>query len=133
MNSSKFSRTSLAEYITSALDKKTSGRLKKEVAAYLLEKGKTSEVDSLLRDVVAERVRRDNTVEVTAITAHPLTDPQRAEIEDHVKTIYPGARKVIINSRIDQSVIGGVRLEFSDKLLDLTVSAKLNKLKTLTR
>jgi len=42
------------------------------------------------------------------------------------------ADKVILNETIDPSVIGGVRIETNEQQLDITVRAKLNKLKQAT-
>lgn len=71
-------------------------------------------------------------MELTAISSHKLSDVQIESIKTTVKKISPNADNIIVNEKIDGSVIGGVRLEFANHLLDLSVSAKLNKLKQLT-
>jgi F0F1-type ATP synthase delta subunit len=40
-----------------------------------------------------------------------------------------GAKKVILNTNVDKSVIGGVRVESGEQLLDLTVRNRLTRLK----
>lgn len=103
----------------------------REVAAYLLSTGRTGQLDSLARDMVKERVS-DDIVEVTAVSAHVLTDAVRADIRAQVERLYPNAKQIIINDRVDANVVGGVRLEFPEQQLDLSVRNKLNRFKALT-
>jgi F0F1-type ATP synthase delta subunit len=127
----KTPRTQLAPIIARMTDNVPEERLSHEVAAYLLGENRTGELDSLLRDVIAYRAN-EGIVEVTAVSAHELSDAVRQDIERLVREQFKDAREVIINQRIDASAIGGVRLELVDRQLDLTVRAKLNYFKKLT-
>lgn len=127
-----FSRAKLADKIVQLMAKEDQKKIAKKIAAYLIENGRTSELNSLSRDVVQARKSRDSIVELTAVSSHRLSASQIEEIKRTVLKISPNAKKININERIDRSVIGGVRLEFANHLLDLSVSAKLNKLKQLT-
>jgi len=102
-----------------------------EVASYLLEKNLTAELDSLTRDMIDYRAK-DGLVEVTAISAHKLSAAAVKDVSRQVKRLYPKARRIIINQRIDQDQIGGVRLELPGQQLDLSVRGKLNQFKQLT-
>jgi F0F1-type ATP synthase delta subunit len=103
----------------------------REVAAYLLDTGRTGQLNSLARDMVKARIA-DGIVEVTAVSAHDLTDAVRADIRAQIEKLYPNVQRIILNERRDESVIGGVRLEFPEQQLDLSVRNKLNRLKALT-
>lgn len=103
----------------------------REVAAYLLDTGRTGQLNSLARDMVKERVE-NGVVEVTAVSAHELTESVRADIRSQVEQLYPNAKNIIMNERVDANVIGGVRLEFPEQQLDLSVRSKLNRFKALT-
>lgn len=127
-----FSRIKLADKVTEMLGKEDRSSLAKKVAAYLIKAGKTSELNSLSRDVMQARKSRDGIVELTAISSHELSNEQIEAIKQTVLKMSPNAKDIIVNRKIDGSVIGGVRLEFANHLLDLSVSAKLNKLKQLT-
>lgn len=127
-----FSRTKLADKTAEMMDSQPQDALAKKIAAYLVENGKTSELNSLSRDIMQVRKSRNHIVELTAISSHKLSEDQIEEIKKTVLKISPNAKKIIINKRVDRSVVGGVRLEFANHLLDLSVSAKLNKLKQLT-
>ncbi|HEX5796999.1 MAG TPA: F0F1 ATP synthase subunit delta [Candidatus Saccharimonadales bacterium] len=105
--------------------------LAKEIAAYLIENDKTAEINSLERDIIEIRSEKTGVVELTAITAHPLQQKQLDEIKRNVKKLYPACKEVIVDQVQDDSLIGGIRLEFANHLLDLSASSKLNKLRKL--
>lgn len=106
-------------------------QLSHKVAAYLLDENRTGELDSLLRDVVAYRAD-EGIVEVTVVAAHDLPDSVKQDIEKLVREQFKNVKQVIINQRIDVSVVGGVRLELVDRQLDMTIRNKLNRFKELT-
>jgi F0F1-type ATP synthase delta subunit len=105
--------------------------LSREVAAYLISEGRTSELESVLRDVQADWAQVGH-VEVLARSAFPLSQDNKTEITAEVRKIYPSAEAIIITEERDQDVIGGVRLSLANQQLDLTIEAKLNKFKQLT-
>ena len=105
--------------------------LNKAIAGYLLEQNRVDELDSLMRDVIAYRAAHGH-VEATVISAYTLTESVRAEMLGAMKQEYPRAKSYILNEKIDESVVGGLRIEFAGEELDLTVKAKLNTFKRLT-
>jgi F0F1-type ATP synthase delta subunit len=105
-------------------------KLANEVAAYLLSERRSNELDSLMRDCMEDRAQH-GVVEVIAVSAHEL-DPRAVEdIKRQVLVHYPKAREVIVSPKHDSSLIGGVRLEFANAQLDLTLRGKLNRFKQL--
>lgn len=114
-----------------SLDGVNETRFAQEVAAYLLDAGRTGELDSLLRDIT--RYRADHgIIEVTAVSANELSPAVEADVKAQAKALFPSAKQVIINLRRDPAVLGGVRLELVDKQLDLSIRNKLNRFKELT-
>lgn len=103
----------------------------KQVAALLLLEGRTGELDSLLRDIQADWALHGY-VEVVARSAHDLSEQNKAEIAKEVQALYPKADRIVVTEMLDESVIGGVQISLADKVLDLSVEAKLNKFKQLT-
>ena len=128
----KVSRHKIAAAIADRIDLARSDKaLSREIAGYLLSVKRTSELNSVLRDVMEIRAER-GILEVTAVTAFPLTDRLRGDIEANVRTHFPAAKTVIVSESRDESVVGGVRLELANQQLDLSVRAKLNRFKQLT-
>lgn len=102
-----------------------------KIAAFLLSERRTGELESLLRDILQYRADH-GIVEVIAVSAFPLSDQVKQDIKSQVRGVYPDAKQVIISHKLDGKVISGVRLEFANQQLDLSVRNKLNKLKQLT-
>lgn len=105
--------------------------LSREVAAYLLKERRVNELDSLMRDVQADRAEA-GIVEVIASSAHVLDAGTKTDIAKQIKAIYPNAKQIIVTEAHDSDIIGGVRLSLANQQLDLSVEAKLNKFKQLT-
>lgn len=129
----KLPRHKLAVEISRRLDSgEPKERIAREVAALLIENGQTSELNSLLRDVQEYRAQQNGIVEVNAESAYELGNEQRKNIEDAIRIQYPQTKKVIIHHQLNPHVVGGLSLSFANAKLDLTIRAKLNKLRTLT-
>ena len=127
----KLARSKLSAVIADKLATLPADQLAQEVAAYLLETRRSGELNSLMRDVMQHRADA-GTVEVTAVTDHPIQPQTRGDIEAEVRRLYPAAKTVIVSERHDPDVVGGVRLELANQQLDLSVRAKLNRLRQLT-
>lgn len=95
----------------------------KEVAAYLVETRRTREIDLFVRDI--EDVLVTHGIVVADITsARPLSDSIRSEIRTLV-----GASSLQLRESIDESVLGGVRIDMPGKRFDGTIQRKLIALK----
>lgn len=105
--------------------------LKLAVAGFLLEQNKVDQLDSIMRDVLVYRAEHGH-VEVTVVSANPVEKSVVQEVLVAVKQEFPGAKSYVVNEKIDESVVGGLRIEFAGEELDLTVKAKLNTFKRLT-
>jgi F-type H+-transporting ATPase subunit delta len=127
----KTPRTDIASILASRTLQKGLGKAEiMSLAAYLLEEGRTGELDSLLRDVQADWAK-DGVVEVIASSAHELSPQVIKDIEAEARSIYKDAKRIIITTKIDPEIVGGVRLAFVDYRLDLSVAGELKKFKTL--
>lgn len=121
-----YSRTSLASYIADNIE---SSDVSKHVAAYLIESGKTADLDSIMRDVQEIRASQHGVVELTARSAFALDADEKSRIEQVAKGQYPKASRVIIHEVRDQSVVGGASLSLAQANLDATIKTKLNRLR----
>lgn len=124
-----YSRTKLAAHIADAIKKGSDESIAESVAAYLIQAGKTADLDSVMRDVQEIRAAQHGVVELTARSAYPLDSAEKAEIERVAKGQYPGAKEVIIHEVHDESVVGGASLSLAQANLDATIKTKLNRLR----
>ena len=63
----------------------------------------------------------------TVTSARPLTADQRASVSKSLSTSY--GRDVLVNAEVDESIIGGIRIQVGDDVMDGTVSSRLNQLR----
>jgi F0F1-type ATP synthase delta subunit len=126
----RYSRNSLVHYIVDSLESGISeAKLSRAVAAYLVEIGKVSDLDSLMRDVQEQRALKNGIVEVTVRSAHKLDPAQKKEIEDTAARRYKNTQRVTVHEVHDESVVGGANLSFANANLDVTIRGKLNQLR----
>ena len=123
----KASRHDIAAVILELSNKLTGKKLANAVAAYVVDERRTSELDAILREVNKLRNELTGIVEATVTSAYPVSDKTKKQIKALLEQ-----DKLVINEIIDKDVIGGVRVETSERSLDLTVRNRLNKLKTLS-
>lgn len=126
---SKVSRSQVAAIIAeNSLKAVPASQLAREIAAYLLAERRTSQLESLLRDILQYRADH-GIVEVQATYAHALDDEIRRNIRSQVQELYPAAKQIIISEHVDASAIGGIRLELANQQFDASVRSKLNHFK----
>lgn len=120
----RLSRSKLAGFVA---DQLVGGMAKadvlKQLAAYLIETGRTRELELLVRDIKAALSERGITV-ADVTSAHPLTDLLRQEITTKVD----GGR-LQLRETIDESVLGGIRIDLPGRRFDGTIARRLNGLK----
>jgi F0F1-type ATP synthase delta subunit len=105
--------------------------LGREIAAYLLAERRTAELESILRDIMQYRTDH-GVLEAEVVTAHEVRDQVLAEAKQLLQAAYPKAKTVHVGARLDESLIGGVRIDMANQQLDLSVRAKLATFKRLT-
>ncbi|MDQ3093959.1 MAG: F0F1 ATP synthase subunit delta [bacterium] len=123
-------RSELAKVIAEKTLNVPKEQIVSSLAKFLTEQHQNINLDDLLRDVMHYRLDY-GIVEATAVSAHELSEADMLDIKKILKTEYPDAKQVIINQKIDISLVGGLKLELPRETLDLSVRAKLNKFKQL--
>lgn len=116
----KISRRKLALHVADSFEaKQPLTKVLAEVAAYLVDSKRTREASLLVRAIQDELAARGIVV-AHVVTARPLAH----ELEQAIKKLID-AREIHLDSEVDPSVIGGVRVETPGKLLDATIKRKL--------
>jgi F0F1-type ATP synthase delta subunit len=127
-----FHRRELARYIAQRTMKTSQyDKLVKEVAAYLLHEKHTDQLGSLIRDVLNYRAEHGY-VEAVAVSSHELSTAVINDIKKLLKEEFPSAKEVHVSTKIDEQVVGGVRIEMANEQLDMTVRRKLARFRHLT-
>jgi F-type H+-transporting ATPase subunit delta len=120
----RLSRRKIAHYVT---DKLLSGAklpsVMKEVAAFLVESGRTREFDLLVRDIEGE-LAAHGIVVADVTSAYPLADELKKQIGKMV-----GAKDLQLRETVDPEVLGGVRITMPGQRYDGTLRHRLAALK----
>lgn len=122
------SRRKLAERVATRL---ANGDAKqtvlKELAAYLIDTRRVHEAELIVRDIETSLAQK-GTVVATVTSARALSPESLSDLEAYITELYSAAEQVVLRARIDESLIGGVKLDMPGKSLDASVKAKLDKL-----
>jgi F-type H+-transporting ATPase subunit delta len=60
-------------------------------------------------------------------TSHPLTEISKGKLKTALMTAFK--REIIIDEQLNPSLIGGVRIRVGDRILDGSISGRLNQIK----
>ncbi len=108
-------------------------------------KGKTSPVTLNLMTALAGNARlssiggittkyiqlmkaRRNEVEATIISSEPLGKAQLTAVSEAMKTQFAEGAKVVLNTKVDPAMLGGLQIQIGDKFLDLSVGSRIEEL-----
>jgi ATP synthase F1 delta subunit len=101
------------------------------LAAYLIEERRIGDKNAILRDVEKQMYLQESTLYIRTTSVNELTD----EVKSSIEAIFnksSDAKKIVISSEINKDVIGGVRCQTTDQVLDLTIRRQLQLLKGAT-
>lgn len=120
----RVSRRKLADY---SADRLIAGEstdvVLRDVAAYLVTMRRTREQELVVRDIEGALARR-GVVIADVTSAHPVSTGLTAQVKE-----LTGATSVQLRNSIDETVLGGVRIDIPGKRFDGTIRRKLNALK----
>ncbi len=119
-------RRILAKKIAPLLIEGKAEQLIKQLAAYLVEEGRTGEIDLLMSDIALEMERLGHS-DVQLVSAYELSQSLKTELENIIK-VMTGAKTVKFCETIDQSLIGGIIATTPSAEIDLSVRSKLKML-----
>ncbi len=99
----------------------------RDVAAYLIDARRKAEAILVVRDI--EAMLMSTGVAVGTVTsARPLSETALKLLKSFVIKQNSTIKKVVLKEQVDESLIGGVKLELPGAQLDASVKAKLDKI-----
>lgn len=125
----KLSRRDLSQYAARQLiDGVSQVTVARQLAAYLIDTRRTNELGVIIRDIAAQLADSGH-IYGTVTTAHELSSATTAAIKQYAKQ-KTGVQNIALESIVDESVIGGMKLELPGYELDTTIARHLTILKT---
>ncbi len=85
-------------------------------------------VDAIFADYQKISEKREGIMRLHVFSGQALNDERIEQLKQSYEKKY--RRTIIIENKIDASVLGGIRVEYNGLVLDDTVNAALNRLKT---
>ncbi|HSX28866.1 MAG TPA: F0F1 ATP synthase subunit delta [Candidatus Saccharimonadales bacterium] len=125
----KISRRSLAKVVAARLadPKENKERLARSLAAYLLDRKMTDQVEMLVGDVAYELSQDHVHLFATVTSARELSEALLIRVRDLLQRTYD-IKAVELATEIDPTLVGGMKVQTPDAALDLSVRAKLRRL-----
>ena len=120
---SKAERTALIE---KAFDKKVC-ELVKNFLKVLCEHNKIYMLDDCIKVFSELRKQAENRVTAHVFSAVPLDESQISKLKSNLEKKL--GVEVKIRQKIDKSMIGGIRIEFEDKIIDGSIKKQLSEIK----
>jgi F-type H+-transporting ATPase subunit delta len=119
----KLSRRKIADYFAEKVlaGDNVAGVLK-EIAAYLIDSGRTREIELVVR-ALEDSLSSRGTVVASVASARPLDETMKFELATLI-----GAKTVLFRETVDPELIGGVLIETPQQTLDATIKRKLTAL-----
>lgn len=125
----RLSRQKLSKYYAASLMNGVAAKkIAKQVAAYLIETKRTKELSMLVSDIEYQMSLK-GVVIANVTSAHTLDEIAKTALIDLIRR-NTAATKIRLTEHLDPSVLGGVKLKFTDTELDTTIARRLTTLKT---
>ena len=70
-------------------------------------------------------------VSATVTTAEPLDAAQLTSVKDSLKNFIKGDEKLVLDTAVDASILGGLTVRVGDKFVDLSIIKRINEIKRL--
>ncbi|CAI2646678.1 ATP synthase F1 subunit delta [Apilactobacillus apinorum] len=102
----------------------------KNLLKVLLGSNKMDELTLIVEEFEQSYNEKNKIVHADAVSVVPLTDEQKDNLASAFKARV-GANEVILDNKVDQSLIGGVILKSSNVIFDGSVKTKINNIKKL--
>ena len=90
----------------------------------VIKKGRTKEIASILRHFSHLTLRSKNIGEAEVTVAHELSDDKKKTLEEKLVS-STNFDKFLVNYKIDESLIAGIKVKIDDKVLDMTYKTKM--------
>lgn len=95
----------------------------------LCEKSALGILDGCQKAFLALYYEERNILPVTATSAQPLSEAQRAGLKEKLEKAT--GKTVLLNERVDETLLGGMKVEYAGKDLDGSVAGRMERLRRI--
>lgn len=91
----------------------------------LADNGRLKKLDSVINSFKAIMAAHRGDVVCEVVTAKPLDDSQRKQLEGALKAFLQKNESIQLTARVDPSIIGGMIVSIGDKYVDMSIASKV--------
>ncbi|XP_055544693.1 ATP synthase subunit O, mitochondrial [Wyeomyia smithii] len=95
--------------------------------AVLAENGRLGRLDGIINAFSLIMAAERGEVVCEVITAKPLDDSQRKQLESALKSFLKQNQTIQLTAKVDTALIGGMIVSIGDKYVDMSVASKIKK------
>ncbi|GAA0537089.1 F-type H+-transporting ATPase subunit delta [Rhizomicrobium palustre] len=126
-----FSRDDQARGMQAVLAAAGADALTARFVQLLCSKRRLFVLPDVIRDVETLVAKQKGEIEAEVTSAHPLTDAQTVELKAALKDKL--GREPLIATKVDPTLLGGLVVKVGSRMIDASLRAKLNGLRTALR
>jgi F0F1-type ATP synthase delta subunit len=115
-----------AEAVREILQEKDVTETLSNLEQYLTRKGEKKRFGEILQAVIRKEESLENIETLTIFTKYPVESEERQTLEKKIKDLYPD-KKLDLTYSLDQTLIGGFRVQGRDTVYDHTLAQALNQ------
>ncbi len=113
-------------------DKKEIKVVVKNFAQLLIAHRQENKLDEIIKYFLKIVDEKEGRIKAKVITAKPLDSRMATEIKKYLINLV-NAREVILESKVDPRILGGVIIQYKDKVIDGSLRGRLEKLGEVMR
>lgn len=121
------SREDKASQIESLLAEKKVSQITTNLCTTMAGNARLAELPSVAKIYGSLMKAKRGEVDATIISADPLTKRETDAVAAAIKATSEGASQVVISSKVDPSIIGGIQVQIGDQFLDLSIKSKIEE------
>ncbi|MFA6355379.1 MAG: F0F1 ATP synthase subunit delta [Candidatus Paceibacterota bacterium] len=100
-----------------------------KTATYLKNKNLLGKKEEILKSLEEIINKEQGIIKAKVSTEIKLKTEVKKEIEEFIKKKYK-IKEVILEEQIDEKLLGGIKIEIGDEIIDATISNKIKQLQT---
>jgi len=115
------------EMLSSALATTKASKLTSNLIVLLAENGRLNKLNGIANAFSTIMSAHRGEIECEVVTAKALDPALQKELEAALKSFVKSGQSIIIKTKVDPSIIGGMVVSIGDKYVDMSTAAKINR------
>lgn len=105
----------------------------KNFLAVLADNGRLRNIERIAKRFTELTMAHKGEVKVVVTTVIPLPAEEEKELQQTLKEILPNAKSVQVEQKIDPNILGGLVIEFGQKVFDMSIKTRAKQMEKFLR